>query len=102
MHIVTLDEAKPGDEAAEPVRNERGMVILPKGARLTVALIDRLRKMGVTEVALEGHDPNAPPPKSRDELLAELDERFEGLEDKPLMAEIKRIAREHLMDAEEA
>jgi hypothetical protein len=102
MRVIFLDEAKPGDEVAEQVRNERGMTILPKGAKLTLSLIDRLRRMGVKEVSVEGHDPNAPPPKTRDELLADLDTRFEGLEQNALMMEIKRIARQHLLDSDEA
>ena len=98
MRSVLLDQAKPGEEVAEPVKNDRGMVILPEGAKLTPALIDRLRKMGVVEVMVEGEDPNAPPPKSLDELLEDLKVRFEGQEDNPLMMQIKKIARQHLLD----
>jgi hypothetical protein len=96
-----LSEANPGDVIAEPVVNERGMVILPKGAELTAPVIGRLQKMNVTEIAIEGDDPNAPPPKTLDELLADLDARFEGVEDVPLMMEIKEIAREHLVARKE-
>jgi hypothetical protein len=96
-----LSEAQAGDVVAEPVVNERGMVILPKGAELTVPVIGRLQKMNVTEVAVEGEDPNAPPPKTLEELLEELDERFEGLEGIRVMAEIKEIAREHLVARKE-
>ncbi len=101
MYVTTLDRVKPGDEVAEQVENKRGMVILPKGTKLTPQLIDRLKRMGVTEVPLTGHDPSGPPPKTREELLSELDERFDGFEKNPLMMEIKRIAREHMIDAEE-
>ena len=102
MRLILLDEAKPGDEVAEPVKNARGMVILSKGTTLSPALIDRLRKMGVVEVIVEGDDPNAPPPKSLEELLEELETRFEGLEGSRLMMDIKKIARQHLMDRESA
>ena len=98
MRLILLDEAKAGDEVAEPVMNERGVVILPKGAKLTQPLIDRMRRMDVTELTVEGSDPNAPPPKTVDELLSELEDRFEGLEDSSLMMSIKRIARQHLLD----
>lgn len=102
MRLVLLDKVKPGDEVAEPVKNAKGMVILSKGAKLSSILIDRLQKMGVIEVPLEGDDPNAPPRKSLDELLQELEIRFEGLEGNRLMMEIKKIARQHLMDYESA
>ena len=100
MRTILLDEAKPGDEVAEPVVNARGMVILNKGARLSPSLIERMRKMGVVELKVEGDDPDAPPPKTLDELLAELEVRFEGLEGNPVMMEIKKIARRHLLDRE--
>ena len=97
MRRIYLSEAKPGDVVAEPVVNDRGMVILPKGAELTAPVIGRLQKMNVTEVAVEGEDPNAPPPKTLEELLEELDERFEGLEGNRTMMDIMSIAREHLV-----
>jgi hypothetical protein len=98
MRAILLDEAKPGDEVAEQVQNDRGMTILPKGSKLTLSLIDRLRRMGVKEVSVEGNDPNAPPPKTKDELLDDLEARFEGLEENRLMMDIKQIAKQHLID----
>ena len=91
-----VSESQPGDVIAEPVVNDRGMVILPKGAELTAPVIRRLQQMNVTEVAIEGDDPDAPPPKTLDELIGDLDERFEGLEDHRVMMEIKAIVRERL------
>ena len=101
MRLILLDEAKAGDEVAVPVMNERGMVILPKGAKLSSKLIDRMEKMGVREITVEGDDPNAPPPKTLDELLEELEVRFEELENNKLMMDIKKIAKQHLLDSEE-
>ena len=96
MRAIILEEAKPGDEVAEPVKHDRGMVILTKGTRLSLPLIDKLRKMGVHDLVVEGNDPNAPPPKTPEELEAELDERFEGLENNKMMMTIFRIAKDHL------
>lgn len=96
MRRLYVSESQPGDVIAEPVVNDRGMVILPKGAELTAPVIRRLQQMNVTEVAIEGDDPDAPPPKTFDELLEDLDERFEGLEQHRVMMEIKAIVREHL------
>ena len=100
MRLIIVAEAKPGDEVAEPVKNERGIVILPSGAKLTPTLILRLQKMGVKELLVEGDDPNAPPPKTLEELMEELDVRFEGFENSGMMMEIKRIAQQHLRDRE--
>jgi hypothetical protein len=90
---LCLSEIHPGDVIAEPVENDRGMVILPKGAELTAPVIGRLQKMSITEIAIEGEDPNAPLPKT----LEGLDAQFEGLEDVHVMMAIKDIAREHLV-----
>ena len=98
MRQIFLDEAKPGDEVAQPVRNERGMVILPKGAKLSAPMIAKMRRMGVGELVVEGDDPNAPPPKTLEELLDDLDVRFEGLDNNRLMMTIKKIARDHLIE----
>lgn len=96
MRSVVLTEAEEGDVVAEPVVNDRGMVILPKGANLTSKVIDRLRNMNVTELVVEGEDPDAPPPKMREEQLEELEARFEGHENSPAMIAIREKAREHL------
>ncbi len=101
MRLILLVEAKAGDEVTVPVMNERGMVILPKGAKLSAKLIDRMQKMGVREVTVEGDDPNAPPPKTVDELLEDLEVRFEGLDKNKLMMDIKKIAKQYLLDSEE-
>jgi len=97
MRQIFLEDAQPGDEVAQPVKNDRGMVILPKGAKLSVPMIAKMRRMGVLEVVVEGDDPNAPPPKTLNELLEDLDFRFEGLEGNKLMMAIKKTAREHLL-----
>ena len=102
MRTILLSLAKAGDEVASPVMNDHGMVILPQGTKLSMALIDRMMRMGVVEIIVTGVDPNAPPPKTTEELLEELEARFEGHTGNAYMTEIKRIAREHLEDQKAA
>lgn len=97
MRQIFLEDAEAGDEVAEAVKNERGMVILPKGSKLSAPTIAKLRRMGVREVVVEGDDPNALPPKTLDELLEDMEVQFEELENNRLMMAIKKIAREHLV-----
>ncbi len=75
MRTLPSPITQDGDVIAEPVVNDRGMVILPKGAALSSKVIDRLRNMNVTEVVVEGDDPDAPPPKTYEELIEELEDR---------------------------
>ncbi|MEE2754906.1 MAG: hypothetical protein VX910_13050 [Candidatus Latescibacterota bacterium] len=97
MRRLCLSNAHPGDVIAETVVNDRGMVILPKGAELTVPVIGRLQKMSITAITIEGEGLKVPLLKT----LEGLDARFEGLEDVHLMMAIKTIAREHLMARKE-
>ena len=97
MRRLCLSNAHPGDVIAETVVNDRGMVILPKVAELTVPVIGRLQKMSITAITIEGEDLKVPLLKT----LEGLDARFEGLEDVHLMMAIKTIAREHLMARKE-
>ncbi len=64
MYTISIDKVRPGDRLAKPVTNEKGMVILPKGAGLTIFTVDSLRRRGIEEVTIEGHDPSAPPPEN--------------------------------------
>lgn len=96
MRLIALSEAQAGDVIAEPVMKDRGMVILPKGALLSDKVIDRLRNMNVSEVVVEGDDPNAPPPKTYEELVDELEDRFSEHESDPTMMAIKEKVLEHL------
>lgn len=97
MRKILVQDANPGDVIGQPVVNEKGMTLLPKGATLTIALVNRLRGWGIQEVEIEGEDPHAPPPKALPELLEELDHRFRGREGNPLMVQIKAIIREQII-----
>ena len=96
MRTLALGEAQAGDVIAEPVVNDRGMVILPKGASLSGKVIDRLRNMNVIEVVVDGDDPNAPPPKTHETLVEELEDRFSRHATNATMMAIQTKAREHL------
>jgi hypothetical protein len=78
------------------------MLILPKGARLTMGMLDSLRRRGIVEVTVEGDDPNAPPPKTTEEYLSDLDVRFAGMEANSVMMSIKSFARDHILARDKA
>jgi hypothetical protein len=94
---VIVEKATPGDVVSQPVFNQKGMVLLPKGTTLTLSLINRLRGWGIREIEVEGEDPNAPPPKSVSELLSDLDHRFRALEGNSLMMELKAIIQGQIL-----
>jgi hypothetical protein len=102
MRKITADEAQAGDIVAEPVINEQGRTLLPKGARLSASVLTRLAGWGVVELAIEG-EPDAASiaaevaaPEADEDLLAALDHRFASWAQESTMMHIKSVARRHL------
>ena len=96
MRKITVDEAVVGDIVAAPVANEQGRVLLPVGAKLSAAVLSRLKGWGVNNLAVEGEQADSPT-NSKEGILAELDQRFADWEGDALMMQIKEIAHGHLL-----
>lgn len=56
MREIAVGQAQVGDIVAEPVVNDQGRVLLPKGAKLSPAVLSRLQGWGVNELHIEGDD----------------------------------------------
>lgn len=54
MRQIPVEEARAGDIVAEPVQDENGRVLLPAGAKLSPAVLSRLKGWGVFTLTLEG------------------------------------------------
>jgi len=97
MREISVGEAEVGDVVAEPVVNDQGRVLLPKGSRLSAAVLSRLAGWGVARLCVEGEDPEAEaPPQAPEAMLEELDHRFSEWEGDELMMAVKQVARGHL------
>ena len=94
MRKIAADKAQVGDVLAEPLANAQGRVLLPKGARLSAAVLSRLNGWGISVLTVEGEDEDT---AGTEKLLEDLEFRFADLEDDSLMMQIKEIARTHLM-----
>ncbi len=100
MRDIAVGEAEVGNVVAEPVVNDQGRVLLPRGARLSAAVLSRLAGWGVSRLHVEGEDPEEPQTGQTAEAVdEELDLRFSGWEDDDLMMAIKDVARQHLSRA---
>ncbi len=95
MRRIRVQEAKVGDVLAAPVTDKQGRTLLPKGAKLSPAVLSRLQGWGVFELSLEGQGAWTSE-KSTAELLADLEHRFADWQDQPLMRRIEEIASSHL------
>ena len=95
MQTISVDQAKVGDILSEPLLNGEGKVLLPKGARLSPAVVSRMQSWGITTLAVEGSGAGETDGPA-EERLEELERRFAGLEDDSLMMYIKETAKKHL------
>ncbi len=93
MPKVSADKLQPGMILMKPVLNKAGIVLLGEGTELTETWVRRIQDMELTGIWIDGPElPQIP----KEQLLAELDERFEQSQDKPYMADLKRIIRQHI------
>ena len=82
---------------AREVRDEKGRVLCPAGTVFTPELLERLGKMGVDYVTVEGHPVEFSWEKSLEEELAALERRFSAARH-PFLLELKEVLREVLQE----
>lgn len=102
MQKIPLASAGAGMVLARDiVRNDNpnGPPICGKGVTLTTSLIERLKRMGVPTVTVEGRPVRMEGDKSLEEILESLDRRFKKVEDDPLTGKLKKIYRQYLTQA---
>lgn len=91
MIKISTEKAKPGMKLAQEIINESGMVVVPAGKELTDSLIDKLLKMNIDIIYVEGK--KELPPK--DQVMNELEHRFKKISDNSTLL-IKRALKEFL------
>lgn len=77
--------------------NANGPPICGRGVTLTDTLIERLKRMEVQTITVEGHPVRMDGDRTQEEILLALDKRFEKVEDDPLTNKLKNIYRAHYM-----
>ncbi len=100
MQNIPLALAKPQMVLARIVANPNspdGPPVCGKGISLTESLIDRLTRMGVQSITVEGHPVIIEGERTLDEMLTKLDERFRRVAGDSLMMRIKEIYKSRLI-----
>jgi hypothetical protein len=92
---VHIDDVATDSVLSDNLMNAAGSMILGRGTKLTEAILNRLRKMGVETLAVDSSDAEQLLVE-RKELLAELELRFSGTEGNVYLQELKRVAIEHI------
>ena len=95
MKRVVIQELLPGMVLVKPVTNANGLPIVAVGTTLDAAMIERLQRMELTSVYVEG-DAADSGGKTLMELEAELDHRFRHVAHDPIQQLILRSLRTHL------
>ena len=97
MQEIVTALATEGMVLARDVETPQGRVLCGKGTNLTAELVERLKRMEITHIAVEGHPVNIEGEKSLQEELEELDRRFSRVEDTPPLMYLKKRIREQLI-----
>lgn len=95
MKRVLIQELLTGMVLVKPVTNANGLPIIAAGTTLDSAMIERLQRMELPSVYVEG-DPGDSGGKTLTELEAELDHRFRYVAQDPIQQLILRSLRAHL------
>ncbi|MBI2890435.1 MAG: hypothetical protein HYY13_06575 [Nitrospirae bacterium] len=92
MPRLPIEKVKPGMLVLHPITNEKGMVLCSKGTALSEAVLERLARIGVGWVVVEGEeDPgSAMAPAVKERIRKEIDQRFSKVEADPFMLDIKQ------------
>lgn len=95
MKRVVIDELTPGMRLAKPVTNANGLPVVAAGAELDSSIIDRLGRLGLASVYVEGEAGDTAG-KTLAELQAELEHRFRGVKQDPVQQKILQHLASHL------
>ncbi len=99
MQRIKVEQAEPGMVIAHPIETPSGQVLCAKGTELTETLVERLEKIEITHVFVDGHPvDDGKPRKSLDEELSALERRFDSVADDKLMGALKMIVQKYLRD----
>lgn len=94
MQQILSAQAKEGMVLGKDVMTPEGRVLCGKGTSLTAGLLDRLVKMDIVQITVEGHPVAVPGEKSLEEEIAAIEARFSEVEKvAPLMYIKKKIIK---------
>lgn len=99
MQRIPISLARPGMLLAKDLvrpENPSGPAICGKGMELTDSLIERLRKMGIQSLTVQGHPVWMEGDKTLEQLLQKLDHRFSHSDQDPLTSCLKNVYRRYL------
>jgi len=94
MQAIPLTLATSGMTLARDILREDGIILCGKGTVLSEALIERLKRLGVQTITVEGHPIAEEGEKTLEGELADLEERFRPRTGDPLLMRVKEIIKD--------
>ena len=101
MQQILIAQAGEGMVLAKDVETEEGRVLCGKGTELSGCLVERLRKMDVTHVTVEGHPVEDENEKSLEEELNDIRRRVSRVKHIPPLVHLKKRLMERAVEARE-
>ena len=104
MGTLRLNDLRPGMVLASALYNTNGVMLLPRGTRLTPRYLEQFKRWDVREALVEmlGAGPSDAGEQVDAALLAAidraLDEKFDVQDDDEIMTEVKRVVRRMTID----
>ncbi len=92
---VHINDVSTDSVLSDNLMSATGSMVLSRGTKLTKAILNRLRKMGIMTLTVDTSDAGQLIAE-REELMAALEYRFAGTEDNIYLQELKRVAIAHL------
>ena len=97
MQEILTAQAAEGMILGRDVITPEGRVLCGKGTALGPKLIDRLKKMEISHVLVEGRPVKVEGEKSLSEELEDVDRRFCKVEDTPPLMYLKKKVKERMV-----
>ena len=97
MQEILTAQAIEGMILGRDVITPEGMVLCGKGTALSLKLIDRLKKMEISHVLVEGRPVLVEGEKTLAEELEEIDRRFCKVEETPPLMYLKKKVKERMV-----
>jgi len=100
MQNIPISLAVPGMILAKEIKNSddpSSMTICGKEVTLTESLIERLQRMGIQSVTVEGHPVNIEGETTLEQMLSALESRFSRVGGDPLMMRVKEMYRKQIL-----
>lgn len=102
MQKILTAMAGPGMVLAKDVQTGEGRVLCGKGTELDQGLIDRLQRMEISHITVEGHPVVVEGEKSLEEELADIELRFSKVSNIPPLMYLKKRLQAKLVAARAA